>query len=94
MTTSTDPIGDIDPVNVSFDPPPRGGKCQKTATSSSSRVRFDSVSIPVKPPPAARTTRKFVWVAKAISKKDMYARLAEEYWALAKTFKELAELVD
>ena len=79
----------MDPVHIDIDPPPANTKHQRTSSSSAS-IRFDDVSVP--PQPTARATRKSMWAAKVNTKKDLFDRLAQDFWVVAKTLEEIGEL--
>ena len=76
-------------IDIDIDPPPANTKHQRTS-SSSACVRFNGVSVP--PQPTARATRKSMQVAKVNTKKDLFDRLAQDFWAVAKTLEEIGEL--
>ena len=85
-TTDANPIGVIEQVedaNANADTAQPAGKRAKTA----SRVRFDGVSIP-------RPTRKSTRTTKTTSKKELFARLSQEYATISKTYEELSETWD
>jgi hypothetical protein len=87
-TTDANPIGVIEPVeDADADATQPAGKRAKTASAGSSRVRFDGVSIP-------RPTRKSTRTTKTSSKKELFARLSQEYATIAKTYEELSETWD
>jgi hypothetical protein len=90
-TTDANPIGILEPVDdADADSTQPVGKRAKTASAGTSRVRFDGVAIP-------KATRKSTRTTKANSKKDaneLFARLGQEFAAVAKTCEELAEAFD
>ncbi|KIM78016.1 hypothetical protein PILCRDRAFT_11473 [Piloderma croceum F 1598] len=87
-TTDANPISTIKPVeDADTDVAQPTGKRAKTASISSSRVRFDGVAI-VKP------MRKSARTTKTTSKKELFARLCQEYATIAKMYKELSETWD
>jgi len=90
--TDANSIGIIEPIedadaDTDADAPQPAGKRAKTSAASSSRVRFDGVAIP-------RPTRKSTRVTKTISKKELFARLSQEYATISKTYEELSETWD
>ena len=89
-TTDASAIGSIESTaGFDLDPPQPAGKHQKSASGSSSQVRFDGVAVPL-----ARATRRSVRTTKANSKKDiheLFKRLGQEFGAVAKTCEEIAE---
>jgi hypothetical protein len=91
-TKDAHPIGSLEPVedadaDADADTAQPAGKRAKTAAASSSRVRFDGVAIP-------KPTRKSTRTAKTNSKKELFARLSQEYATIAKTYEELSETWD
>jgi len=80
------PIGIIEPMDDTDTTQPVR-KRAKTAAASSSRVRFDGVAIP-------RPTRRSARATKTNSKKELFARLSQEYATIAKTYEELSETFD
>jgi hypothetical protein len=89
-TKDANPIGILEPVedaDADADTAQPAGKRAKTAAASSSRVRFDGVAIP-------KPTRKSTRTAKTNSKKELFARLSQEYATIAKTYEELSETWD
>lgn len=91
-TTDANSIGIIEPIedadaDADADAAQPAGKRAKTTAASSSRVRFDGVAIP-------RPTRKSTRTTKTISKKELFARLSQEYATIAKTYEELSETWD
>lgn len=87
-TTDANPIGVLEPLeDADADAAQPAGKRAKTATASSSRVRFDGVAIP-------KPTRKSTRATKTISKKELFARLSQEYATISKTYEELSETWD
>jgi hypothetical protein len=86
--TDANSIGIIEPIeDTDADAPQPTGKRAKTSAASSSRVRFDRVTIP-------RPTRKSTRATKTISKKELFARLSQEYATISKTYEELSETWD
>jgi hypothetical protein len=87
-TTDTNPIGTLEPVeDADADATQPAGKRTKTATVSSSRVHFDRVAI-------TKPTRKSARTTKTNSKKELFARLSQEYATISKTYEELSETWD
>ena len=87
-TTDANPIGVIEPINdADTDPVQPAGKRAKTASASTSHVRFDGVAVP-------KATRKSTRVPKASSKKELFARLGKEFASISKTCEELSETLD
>jgi len=97
-TTDANAIGQMDPIDVDFDPPKMLGKCQRMVSSSPSGVPIDGTAPTPKPQPSAHLTRKSTRVTKAASKKDMtldlFAWLRQEFHVLARTCEELAEALE
>jgi hypothetical protein len=85
-------IGRSDATGFDFEATEPNGKRQKMASGSSTQVRFDGIMVPpVKAP--RRSTRS----AKANSKKDineLFERLGQEFGAVAKTCKDIAETIE
>ena len=76
------------PINVDFTLPV--GKQTKTALGSSSTIQFDRVKV-------TRPTRRSTWSAKSDVKKDMgelFKHLRQEFDAISKTYKEIAEAIN
>lgn len=87
-TTDANAIGFIEPVgDADLEPAQPAGKRAKTASGSASQVRFDGIML-------AKGTRKSARNTKASSKKELYARLGQEFGAIAKTYEEIAESLD
>jgi hypothetical protein len=87
-TKDANPIGILEPVeDANTDTAQPAGKRAKTAAASSSRVQFDGIAIP-------KPTRKSAHAAKTNSKKELFARLSQEYATIAKTYEELSETWD
>ena len=84
--SSIEPIEDPDAA-TDADAAQPAGKRAKTASASSSRVRFDGVAI-------TKPTRKSTRTNKPISKKELFARLSQEYATISKTYEELSETWD
>jgi hypothetical protein len=91
--TDAKPIGNIDPVNIDFNPPPPVIKRQKVAAKSTGRIRFDGVAVD-KPSPATRATRRSTRATKANPKKELFEKLGRELRALGQTCEEIAEAFD
>jgi hypothetical protein len=87
-TSNANAIGFIEPVDdADLESAQPVGKRAKTASGSAPQVRFDGIMLP-------KGTRKSTRTAKASSKKELYARLGQEFGAIAKTYEELAESMD
>jgi len=90
-TTDSNAIEFIEPDdNAVVEITQPSGKRVKTASGSSSQVRFEGITIP-------KGTRKSARTTKANSKKDaseLLARLGREFGAIAKTCEELSESMD
>ncbi len=87
----------MDPINVDADPPQNIGKRRRTGPSGPRRVVLDSVTLQQKLPPAARSTRRSTQNTNANGKKDvsnLFARLGQEFHAIAMTFEQLGEVLD
>jgi hypothetical protein len=96
-TTSANPIGLMDVVDVDMEPSQPVGKRLKSAASSSSRVRFDGVEVQGKSTPPPKSIRRSARSAKANSKKDvgeLFGQLAKEYQAISKTCQEIADNIE
>jgi hypothetical protein len=92
------PIGRLDTTNLklNFDLA-LNGKRQKTTSVGSSQVRFDGVVLGDNVEPGPRVTRKLTRSTKASSKKsahELFERLGQEFWAVAKTCEDIAEALD
>jgi len=84
-TTDANPINSLEPIDdADADAAQPVGKCAKTAAASSSHVQFDGVAIP-------RPMRRSAHATKMNSKKELFARLSQEYATIAKTYEELSE---
>ena len=92
-TTDSTPIGTIDPPDIDFTPPQPDGKRQRVAAKATSRVRFDGVAVPNKPPAATRATRKSTRATKP-NTKELFVRLGQELQNVVKTVEEIAEALD
>lgn len=87
----------MDPIDVDTETAPPAAKRQKTASGSSSRVRFDGVEVNNKSNPAPKATRRSTRAAKANSKSDvgeLFGQLAKEFQAMSKTCEKIAEAMD
>jgi hypothetical protein len=87
-TTDTNLIGVIEPIDdADADPIQPAGKRAKTASASTSHVRFNGVAV-------LKATRKSTCVPKASSKKELFARLGKEFTSISKTCEELSKTLD
>jgi len=87
-TMDTNSISSIEPIeDTDADATQPAKKRAKTASASSSRVRFNGVAI-------AKPTRKSTCTNKPISKKELFARLSQEYATISKMYEELSETWD
>ena len=96
-TTNVNSIGRIETTTADFDPVQGSSKRQKTGSTGSAQVRFDSVMIPKSLPPAPKATRRSTRGTKANSKKgvsELFERLGQEIHAVAKTCEDLAEAIN
>lgn len=87
----------MDIFDVDAQPPQPPSKRQKTASGSSSRVRFDAVEIQERPNPAPKATRRSTRSAKVNSKKEageLFGQLAKEFQAISKTCEKLSEALE
>jgi hypothetical protein len=92
-TTDGKPIGRFNAVDVFAQ---GSSKHLKTASGSSARVRFNSVTLPKGQAPA-RVTRNLTRSTKANSEKTMselFEQLGREYQAIAKTCEAMSEACD
>ena len=89
-TTDSTPIGTINPPDIDFNPTQPDGKHQRVAAKATSRVRFDGVAVPHRPPAATRVTRKSTKATKP-NTKELFVRLGQELQNIAKTVEEIAE---
>jgi len=95
-TETANPVGMVDVLDADTAPPPVS-KRQKTASASSSRVRFDGVELHDRRDIAPKPTRRSARSAKANTKKDvgqLFGQLAKEFEAIAKTCEEIAQATD
>jgi hypothetical protein len=85
-------IGRSDATGFDFEATEPNGKRQKMASGSSAQVRFDGIMVP-----PVKATRRSTRSAKANSKKDiheLFERLGQEFGAVAKTCKDIAEVFE
>src|SRR5882762_344821 len=97
-TTDANAIGQMDPIDIDFNPPQTLGKRKRLVISGPSRVPADGAAPPPKPQCFSRPTRKTTRVTKAASTKnttsDLFARLGQEFHAIARTCEGLAEALE
>ncbi len=97
-STDANAIGQMEPIDVDFDPPKTLGKRRRTVSSGASGVPIDGAAPTPKSQPSARPTRKSTRVTKSARKKDTtldhFAWLGQEFHALARTCEELAEALE
>ena len=87
----------MDILDVDAQPTQPPLKHQKTASGSSSRVRFDAVEIREKSNPTPKAIRRSTRSAKGNSKKDareLFGQLAKEFQAISKTCEKLSEALE
>ena len=96
-TTSANPIGLMDVVDVNMEPAQPVRKQLKSASAGSSHIRFDGVEVQDKSTSPPKATRKSAWSAKANSKKDvgeLFTQLSKEFQAISKMCEEIADMID
>jgi hypothetical protein len=90
-------MGMMDTLDIDAEAAQPVPKLQKTASASSSRIRFDGVELHDKSNPTPKTTRRSTRSTKANSKKDvgeLFGQLAKEYQAISKICEEISDAID
>jgi len=90
-------MGVMETLDIDTEPAQPATKHQKTASGSSSRVRFDGVELHDKSNPAPKATRRSTRTTKANSKKEvgeLFGQLAKEFQAMSRTCEEIAEAME
>ena len=96
-TSGATPMGVMETLNIDMELTQPATKRQKTASGSSSRIRFDGMELHNKSNPAPKATRRSTRTTKANSKKEvgeLFGQLVKEFQAMSRTCEEIVEAME